>query len=276
MAPKKRSTSYNQRSRRPSRMKESVSCSVFLEDVDPVQSSTPKQDRTRSTFKLTKKEISKAAEELTAEIQNKIDEYVKSATLFKLSLKRQLLKAPLWQFEEYRENYAVDVIKIDENIENVEPMCSSRRLRTSSVDRFKKPAPVAIKQTGGRVSRSATRSRNSAMKTPYMTSQFGWAEMTPITPKFDINTPVSVLRQPRLGEQAVSLSGSPLHVAIPTATNPTVNVPLSDGNVVTILPPLSQSNRPHAPPVALDPECRHKLQTIQMYLTHMLSGYNSD
>ncbi|XP_039295906.1 uncharacterized protein LOC111044033 [Nilaparvata lugens] len=271
MAPKKRSTLYNQKSRQPSRMKESVSCSVFLDEVGQVQSSTPKQ------VKLTKKEISKAAEELASEIQNKIDEYVKSATLFKLSLKRQLLKTPLWQFEEYRDNYAVDSIdrKIEGNVENVEPKCTSKRLRTSSADPFKKPAPVGIKQTG-RVSRSATRSRNSAMKTPYMSSQFGSAEMTPITPKFDINTPASVLRQPRLGEQAVSLSGSPLHVAIPTATNPTINVPLSDGNVLTILPPLSQANRPRPPPVALDPECRHKLQTIQMYLTHMLDGYNSD
>ncbi|RZF43444.1 hypothetical protein LSTR_LSTR001705 [Laodelphax striatellus] len=279
MPAKKRSTAFH-KSRRVTRKKESIVTSTsttVLSGEDIPESSTPKKE----TLRLTKQQISKVAEELDTEIQNKIDEYVESVTMLKLSLKKNLLKTPLWEFEEYRRKYAVDAIDLKEEIENVEPKRKSRRLRTSSVDRFKLPATSTLKKPTGRVSRSrsrsVTRATNLMMKTPNM-SQFGvLCEMTPITPKFNINTPVSVLRQPRLGEQAVSLSGSPLHVAIPTAVNPTVNEPLSDGNVMTILPPLGPHPHPHPqhlPP--LDPECRDKLLNIQKYLAQMLNGNNSD
>ncbi|RZF43273.1 hypothetical protein LSTR_LSTR001534 [Laodelphax striatellus] len=271
MPSKKRSTAIQQ-GRRVTRMKESVSSSTIFDEVDPLQSSTPKQETTLKA-KLTKRQITEAAEQLAIEIQNKIDEYVTSATMFKLSLKSHLLKTPLWKFKEYRDTYTVDVIDITENVENAEPKREPRRLRNSSADRFK--VPVAMKKPTGRVSRSVTRARNSTMKTPNMSQFAGMCDMTPITPKFNVNMPVSVLRHPRLGEQAVSLSGSPLHVTIPADNNPTVNVPLSDGKVMTIHPLIHLNQGSHHLP-ALDPECRDKLQSIQKYLQQMLNGHDSD
>ncbi|XP_071442990.1 borealin-like isoform X2 [Hetaerina americana] len=61
--------------------------------------------------------------------------------------------------------------------------------------------------------------------------------MNTVTPKFNLNAPMSVVRVPREGEVAMSLTGSPLRVtSVITDSKPNVIVPLDNGRVLSVLP----------------------------------------
>lgn len=89
------------------------------------------------------------------------------------------------------------------------------------------------------VLRSASSDRNvmhsaSKFKTPVNRNI---PSMPFVTPKVNPNIPLSVLRRPRQGEFAMSISGSPLMVSSVTYDEmASVSVPLPDGRVLSILP----------------------------------------
>ncbi|CAH0385377.1 unnamed protein product [Bemisia tabaci] len=88
--------------------------------------------------------------------------------------------------------------------------------------------------------------------------------MLPVTPKVNIDTPLSIIRRPRAGEFAMSITGSPLMVsAIPREEIPSVCVPLPDGNILSILP--NQGLLAEDLPF-LDEGLRAQLETLQSNL----------
>lgn len=112
---------------------------------------------------------------------------------------------------------------------------------TLKVDKFKTPAPVKS-----------------------IPSDFGL-----ITPKVKPNTPLNVLRRPRQGEMVISMHGSPLLVsAVVNETSANINVPLRNGNVMSLLPKdgLRMSNIP-----ALDAETMQQLETLKSHIEKVIA-----
>ncbi|XP_069683937.1 borealin-like [Periplaneta americana] len=90
-----------------------------------------------------------------------------------------------------------------------------------------------------------------------------------ITPKVAPNAPLSILRHPRQGELAVSLSGSPLIVTSMLAEQrANVNVPLPDGRVLSILP--EPGLRPYEVP-CLDDDTKRELETLQKHINTFIN-----
>ncbi|XP_014470696.1 PREDICTED: borealin [Dinoponera quadriceps] len=90
-----------------------------------------------------------------------------------------------------------------------------------------------------------------------------------VTPKIKPNTPLNVLRRPRQGEMVLSMQGSPLLVsAVVEEKTANVNVPLSDGNMMSLLPQegLRISNIP-----SLDAETKHQLQTLKKHIEQVIA-----
>ncbi|XP_032683275.1 borealin-like [Odontomachus brunneus] len=90
-----------------------------------------------------------------------------------------------------------------------------------------------------------------------------------VTPKIKPNTPMNVLRRPRQGEMVLSMQGSPLLVsAVIEEKTANVNVPLSDGNMMSLLP--QEGLRvSHIPP--LDDETMHQLETLKKHIEKVIA-----
>ena len=105
-------------------------------------------------------------------------------------------------------------------------------------------------------------------KTP-ATLKPGNKEFDLVTPKIKPNTPLNVLRRPRQGEMVLSMQGSPLLVsAIIQEDIANINVPLRDGNVMSLLPNdgLRMSHIP-----ALDSETLKQLETLKSHIEKVIS-----
>ncbi|XP_011168321.2 borealin [Solenopsis invicta] len=90
-----------------------------------------------------------------------------------------------------------------------------------------------------------------------------------VTPKVKPNTPLNVLRRPRQGEMVLSMQGSPLLVsAVVEEKTANINVPLANGNVMSLLPQegLRMSNIP-----PLDPETMQQLKTLKNHIEKVIS-----
>ncbi|XP_017893383.1 borealin-like [Ceratina calcarata] len=106
-------------------------------------------------------------------------------------------------------------------------------------------------------------------KTPAASKPGGY-EFSVVTPKIKPNTPLNVLRRPRQGEMVLSMQGSPLLVsAIVEEHTANVNVPLRNGNVISLLPNdgLRMSNIP-----TLDPETMRQLETLKDHINKVISS----
>lgn len=105
-------------------------------------------------------------------------------------------------------------------------------------------------------------------KTP-ATMKLSKNEYNVITPKIKPNTPLNVLRRPREGEMVLSMQGSPLLVSavVPDKTA-NINVPLSNGNIMSLLPNdgLRMSHIPD-----LDSETMRQLETLKSHIEKVIS-----
>ncbi|XP_053977926.1 borealin [Hylaeus volcanicus] len=91
-----------------------------------------------------------------------------------------------------------------------------------------------------------------------------------VTPKVKPNTPLNILRRPRQGEMVLSMQGSPLLVsAIVNEDTANVNVPLKNGNIISLLPKdgLRMSNIPR-----LDSETMRQLETLKCHIEKVISS----
>jgi len=91
-----------------------------------------------------------------------------------------------------------------------------------------------------------------------------------VTPKIKPNTPLNVLRRPRQGEMVLSMQGSPLLIsAVVEEKIANINVPLANGNVMSLLPQegLRMSNIP-----PLDSETMHQLATLKNHIEKVIKN----
>ncbi|KDR17589.1 borealin [Zootermopsis nevadensis] len=129
----------------------------------------------------------------------------------------------------------------------------TRSISLNSKDRM--PEPMAVATV-------------SKFKTPACKSTFASAPSL-ITPKVAPNAPLSMVRHPRQGELAVSLSGSPLIVSSTLhEQNANVNLRLANGTVVSILP--EPNLRPYDIP-QVDEETRQQLQTLREHMKALIN-----
>ncbi|XP_033319118.1 borealin-related [Bombus vancouverensis nearcticus] len=105
-------------------------------------------------------------------------------------------------------------------------------------------------------------------RTPAATKP-GFNEFDLVTPKIKPNTPLNVLRRPRQGEMVLSMQGSPLLVsAVIQEDIANINVPLRNGNVMSLLPNdgLRMSHIP-----TLDAETMKQLETLKNHIEKVIS-----
>ncbi|KAL6261376.1 hypothetical protein P5V15_006472 [Pogonomyrmex californicus] len=134
---------------------------------------------------------------------------------------------------------------------------------TGSTSRITK---AQIRPTSMMRTRSSTRLDN--FQTPAMLKSMANIYDV-VTPKVKPNTPLNVLRRPRQGEMVLSMQGSPLLVsAVIDEKTANINVPLANGNVMSLLPKegLRMSNIP-----PLDPEMMHQLETLKNHIEKVIS-----
>ncbi|EZA56430.1 hypothetical protein DMN91_010319 [Ooceraea biroi] len=144
---------------------------------------------------------------------------------------------------------------------------STRRSTRSSTRaaQLSEVTQTVAKPSKGRVTRSALKVDN--FKTPAMLKT-SMAVYGLVTPKIKPNTPLNVLRRPRQGEMVLSMQGSPLLVsAVIEEKIANINVPLANGNVMSLLPQegLRMSNIPQ-----LDPETMHQLATLKSHIEKVI------
>ncbi|XP_018394007.1 PREDICTED: borealin [Cyphomyrmex costatus] len=143
----------------------------------------------------------------------------------------------------------------------------------TSVGSMSRVAKVLTKATPAKKTRSTRASKaklseiNQSM-TPAMSKPLNNVYGV-VTPKVKPNTPLNVLRRPRQGEMVLSMQGSPLLVsAVVEEKTANINVPLSNGNVMSLLPQegLRMSNIPQ-----LDPETMHQLETLKNHIEKVIA-----
>ena len=142
-----------------------------------------------------------------------------------------------------------------------------RRSRSSSQDKPKERTRSISRDRNSRLTASQAQKKGSKelMKTPTTKTQNTFV----ITPKIRLNSAVNVLRKPKDGEMVFSTQGSPLLVST-TVNDRTanINVPLRNGNIVSLLPfnETSLSDNLH-----LDDETKHQLKILQSHLAKVLN-----
>lgn len=150
---------------------------------------------------------------------------------------------------------------------------SKLRLRSSSRSRKTKlmnsAQKTVSKPSKNYINQSKLGTANK-YKTPAATLKPSTNEFGPVTPKVKPNTPMSILRRPREGEMVLSMQGSPLLVsAVVQERSANVNVPLHNGDVISLLPRdgLRLSNIPN-----LDPETVRQLQTLKGHIEKVINS----
>lgn len=88
-----------------------------------------------------------------------------------------------------------------------------------------------------------------------------------ITPKIKPNIPLNMMRRPRQGEMVLSMQGSPLLVSTVEERTANINVPLRNGDIISLLPNpgLRLSHLP-----AVDDETMRQLRTLNGHLNKVM------
>lgn len=147
------------------------------------------------------------------------------------------------------------------------PVQTQRRTRSSS----RGPTRVTTKnhETSSQKRSSSTSRMNSKMFTPAVSKSK--TEYDCVTPKVKPNTPLNMLRRPKEGEMVLSMQGSPILVsAIIQERTANVNVPLSNGNIISLLPNdgLRLSHMPQ-----LDDETMRQLKTLKGHIEKVIGHH---
>lgn len=160
--------------------------------------------------------------------------------------------------------------RASKTIKDVRSSRNIRRTRSTSQNKKITLSVVnqeTVKKTGkerGKESMKADKFKTPALLRP------GNNEFSLVTPKVKPNTPLNVLRRPRQGEMVLSMQGSPLLVSSIVQENfANVNVPLSNGNVISLLPKdglLRMSTIPD-----LDTETMRQLETLKNHIEKVIS-----
>lgn len=192
---------------------------------------------------------------------NRVDTLVKKIMMFKMSIPPNVGNMLVGILTESTDHMQDESVLEDLSKLKVAQAMRSRKKAVETKDNvFKKPGPTTILRNSSR----KTKLSSSSFKTPALNRCPPSASSLIITPKVNLDTPLSVLRLPKQGEMAVSMSGSPLMVSAATRDEtPSINVPLPDGKILSILPNLGFE--PNEIPY-LDKQTRQHLETLRSHL----------
>lgn len=144
---------------------------------------------------------------------------------------------------------------------------SKLRSRSSSRSRKTKLSQASHKIIS-KTSKDYINQSASKFKTPALLKRTS-NEFGPVTPKVKPNTPMSVLRRPREGEMVLSMQGSPLLVsAVVQERSANVNVPLHNGDIISLLPK-DGLRLSHIP--TLDAETVRQLETLKGHIEKVIN-----
>ncbi|KAJ0171283.1 hypothetical protein K1T71_012833 [Dendrolimus kikuchii] len=141
------------------------------------------------------------------------------------------------------------------------PNTTVRRSRSADASCRK---PSAALSTASKPSQR--RRSRSVYRTPAYNKNVG-VNYPPITPKVTPQTPLTVFRQPRLGEMMLSMSGSPLMAPACSAMNPDAmancNIRLHDGTMLSLQPKELRQSQAYIPFSLMDENVLNQLKTLQ-------------
>ena len=149
----------------------------------------------------------------------------------------------------------------------VEPTTNRRTRSTSRNSRMKLTEINLVTVKKNKRERGKESMKADMFKTPALLNP-SRHEYSLVTPKIKPNTPLNVLRRPRQGEMALSMQGSPLLVSTIQEDTANINVPLRNGDILSLLPNdgLRMSNIP-----TLDPETMRQLKTLKSHIEKVIS-----
>lgn len=164
---------------------------------------------------------------------------------------------------------------------------NQKRVTAASDDGYQSECPsqaskhtsLSITQKSKKRSRSNSQDRKSKLKVrATMQKSHKDVQKTPstktsntfvITPKIKLNSAINVLRKPKDGEMVFSTSGSPLLVSTTISDRTAnINVPLMNGNIVSLLPFNETSFSEN---FNVDEETKHQLKILQSHLAKVLN-----
>lgn len=167
------------------------------------------------------------------------------------------------------DGYASEGTKLSTTSQNVKsqtPVSTTRRTRSATRASTAKAKLLEVNQKT-KTKNNLNKFEMDNFKTPAAKHDRTMYDV--VTPKVKPNTPLNVLRRPRQGEMVLSMQGSPLLVsAVVEEKTANINVPLADGNVISLLP-REGLRLSHVPP--LDPETMDQLQTLKNHIEKVMA-----
>ncbi|XP_069355908.1 borealin-like isoform X4 [Maniola hyperantus] len=243
-----------------------------------------KQEQSGECFEAQIK-IDKLVTELKTKYENKAQRDIKDVEMCFTFLLASISAEDL--------NKTVGQLKAEANLPPQVRTSAAQSTRTASHD----DGPPSVSRTGGRRSRSADasvrsvktvsrattqrRRSRSVYRTPahklappptavYKTPAYNHNALTQyptITPKVAPNTPLAVLRQPRMGEMVFSMSGSPLMSNLCNTMKPTdkahCNIVLQDGTMLSLQPQQLRTSLHGIPFSLMDNTVLGQLKTLK-------------
>lgn len=197
-------------------------------------------------------------------------DYFKSSVISQLECKeRELLIRKndilfhLEQGAQYIKGEFGNMLKI--KLGDVEDRLSSVTVGEEKSDPVKLAPPITTK-----VPRRLIRDqgRESEVENEYKTPCNKSAPQFFITPKVNPLSPPAMLRLPLQGEFAVSAAGSPLQVSCANNDTASVNIPLKNGKVMSVLPQPGLNTK--AIHKHLEPSVKQQLVTLQNAISKIL------
>ncbi|XP_075210701.1 borealin-related [Lycorma delicatula] len=258
----RRTASVDQALARISSIASSPINSNFL-DVNAI--STPTGKNKRKQLKHFLKEEDENIKRFEKIFIDDIESFETEFAMKKLTISSSFLYKPLKSFKVYREKYAVDEIENVEKENSIDGISIPSNKTNSTSELKKLDVPDVLQKDKKKRSKLVTRTPVSLISS---------TPITTITPKVNMNKPLTVIRHARIGEQAVSMSGSPLMLSsVPREDVATVSVPLQDGRIATILP-TPGFQREHMP--SLNDETKVQLKKLYKNLATFFSSEDSD
>lgn len=239
----------------------------YISFIDVTFSRLPSEIREMTLNEILNCEVDNEKENCS-EVSSSVDNYSLPSVPTKVKGKKNRITAS----DDGYVTEGVAATRLSRAPKGTEPTPASKTRSSSRNSRIKLSQASQECKTVKKISKKE-RNKESIKSNKFMTPATlkpGNHEFGLITPKIKPNTPLNVLRRPRQGEMVLSMQGSPLLVsAIVREDTANINVPLANGNVISLLPNdgLRMSHIPQ-----LDPETVKQLETLKNHIETVMSA----
>ena len=245
-----------------------MSIKSYINFIDVTFSRLPSEIREMTLGEILNCEVDNEEKENCNEVSSSVDDYSLPSVPTKVKGKKNRITAS----DDGYVTEGVATTRLSRAPKITEPTPASKTHRSSRNSRAKLSQAIQECKTVKKISKQE-RNKESIKPNKFITPATlkpGNHEFGLITPKIKPNTPMNVLRRPRQGEMVLSMQGSPLLVSsIVRENTANINVPLANGNVISLLPNdgLRMSHIPQ-----LDPETMRQLETLKNHIETVISA----